>query len=322
MLASKYRIIGNLGKGTFGAVYKASLVSEENGSTVAIKVHRNNPVMRKAGNKEDEILQKVRAAERPQEQGRFIVNLMERLEIGGHLCLIYELLEMNARELLEKFGKDRGISLKAVQIYARQLCAGLAVLKRCHIIHGDIKPDNILISSSLNLAKLCDFGTAMYSPSIDHIPYLASRFYRAPEVILGSSIAPLGCEIDIWSLGCTLFELYSGQILFPGHGGNREMLQMMIGTIGKLPAKLIKTARSRQYLDLFKPGIPTISALADQPKGIPLYQRLKTVNVGGDASMEEPLINFFIDFLQQCLQLDPTKRISSISALLHPFLKT
>lgn len=89
---------------------------------------------------------------------------------------------MNLREVLKKFGKDVGLNIKAVKIYAQQLLLSLSLLKKCNIIHADIKPDNILVTDSKNTLKLCDLGSASDSSENDITPYLVSRFYRAPEI--------------------------------------------------------------------------------------------------------------------------------------------
>jgi len=88
-----------------------------------------------------------------------------------------------------------------------QLFVALAHLRKHRIIHADIKPDNILISKDTKLLKLCDFGTAFNIEEATIIEYLVSRFYRAPEIILGH---PYDCAIDMWSTACTLYELYTG----------------------------------------------------------------------------------------------------------------
>ena len=114
---------------------------------------------------------------------------------------------MNLREVLKKYGKNVGLHIKAVRSYAQQLLLTLKLMKRCNILHADIKPDNILVGSSLNnlllfylfvnmlfvvcplqvnesklVLKLCDFGSASFAQDNDITPYLVSRFYRAPEI--------------------------------------------------------------------------------------------------------------------------------------------
>lgn len=88
-----------------------------------------------------------------------------------------------------------------------QLFVALSHLRKHRIIHADIKPDNILISQDTRVLKLCDFGTAFTVDEATVIEYLVSRYYRAPEIILGY---PYDTQIDMWSTGCTLYELFAG----------------------------------------------------------------------------------------------------------------
>jgi serine/threonine-protein kinase PRP4 len=94
---------------------------------------------------------------------------------------------MNLRETLKKFGKDVGINIGAVRLYARQLLVALRHLADLRVVHADIKLDNILCSGDLKKVILCDFGSAFRETDTDNepTPYLVSRFYRAPEIILG-----------------------------------------------------------------------------------------------------------------------------------------
>lgn len=89
---------------------------------------------------------------------------------------------MNLRDVLKKFGKDVGLNIKAVRTYAQQLLIALSLLGKCGILHADIKPDNILVSKSKNILKLCDLGSALEANDTEITPYLVSRFYRAPEI--------------------------------------------------------------------------------------------------------------------------------------------
>ncbi len=104
--------------------------------------------------------------------------------------------------------------------------------------------------------KLCDLGSASDVSDNAITPYLVSRFYRAPEI--SASLVPtsiLGClfslvvlglpydtAIDTWSIGCTLYELYTGKILFPGRSNN-QMLLLMMELKGRFNSKMIKKAQ-------------------------------------------------------------------------------
>lgn len=85
-------------------------------------------------------------------------------------------------QVLKKYGKDVGLHVKAVRSYTQQLFLALKLLKRANILHADIKPDNILVSESKLVLKLCDFGSASHAHENEIAPYLVSRFYRAPEI--------------------------------------------------------------------------------------------------------------------------------------------
>lgn len=100
----------------------------------------------------------------------------------------------------------------------------------------DIKPDNILVNESKVQLKLCDFGSATSINDNELTPYLASRFYRAPEIMLG---IPYDYGIDMWSVACTIYELSTGKILFSGQSNN-QMLKYIMELKGKIPHKLIR----------------------------------------------------------------------------------
>lgn len=157
---------------------------------------------------------------------------------------------MNLREVVKKFGRDVGLNIRAVRAYAHQLFLALSLLRKCNILHADIKPDNVLVNASKSMLKLCDLGSAAdisYENTSTMItPYLVSRFYRAPEIILG---LPYDMAVDVWSVGCTLYELYTGRILFPGRS-NREMLRLMMECKGRFNTKAMKKAKfGSDYFD-------------------------------------------------------------------------
>ena len=146
---------------------------------------------------------------------------------------------INLREVLKKFGRDVGINLKAVRAYAQQMFLGLSLLRKCNILHADLKPDNVLVNETRNLLKICDLGSASDALENEITPYLVSRFYRAPEIILG---IPYDFAIDVWSVGCTLYELYTGKILFTGRTNN-QMLRSIMECRGKFGHKMLRRAQ-------------------------------------------------------------------------------
>uniref|UniRef100_A0A8D3B3W1 Serine/threonine-protein kinase PRP4 homolog n=1 Tax=Scophthalmus maximus TaxID=52904 RepID=A0A8D3B3W1_SCOMX len=293
-LDKRYDVYGYTGQGVFSNVIRARDTAR-GGQEVAVKIIRNNELMQKTGLKELEFLKKLNDAD-PDDKFHCL-RLFRHFYHKQHLCLVFEPLSMNLREVLKKYGKDVGLHIKAVRSYSQQLFLALKLLKRCNILHADIKPDNILVNESKTILKLCDFGSASHVADNDITPYLVSRFYRAPEIIIGK---PYDYGIDMWSVGCTLYELYTGKILFPG-SSNNHMIKLAMDLKGKMPNKEKVTVMSTIN--------PTKDLLADMIGGqrLPEDQRKKVL--------------LLKDMLDGTLMLDPAKRISINQALQHPFIQ-
>ncbi|XP_051050417.1 serine/threonine-protein kinase PRP4 homolog isoform X2 [Phodopus roborovskii] len=179
VLEKRYNVYGYTGQGVFSNVVRARDNARAN-QEVAVKIIRNNELMQKTGLKELDFLKKLNDAD-PDDKFHCL-RLFRHFYHKQHLCLVFEPLSMNLREVLKKYGKDVGLHIKAVRSYSQQLFLALKLLKRCNILHADIKPDNILVNESKTILKLCDFGSASHVADNDITPYLVSRFYRAPEI--------------------------------------------------------------------------------------------------------------------------------------------
>ncbi|KAH0542687.1 hypothetical protein FGG08_002920 [Glutinoglossum americanum] len=314
LLDGRYHVQTNLGKGMFSSVVRA--MDSKSQKLVAIKLIRNNETMKKAGVKEIEILQKLQQAD-PEDKKHMI-----RLE------------SINLREVLKKFGRDVGINLRAVRAYAQQMFLGLSLLRKCNILHADLKPDNVLVNETRNVLKICDLGSASDAADNEITPYLVSRFYRAPE-IRGSRVdvlvlgIPYDFAIDIWSIGCTLYELYTGKILFTGRTNN-QMLRSIMECRGKFSHKMLRRAqfailhfdemlnfRSLEKDKLTGKDVVKILSFAKPTRD--LKTRLGSAAKGmSEGEMKE--LNLFADLLDRCLNLNPEKRCTPSEALKHPFI--
>ena len=331
LIQSRYHVQQNLGRGMFASVVRAR--DNKRSRDVAIKIIRNNESMFKAGKKEIDILQDL-AANDPDDK-KHMIRLETSFEHKGHLCMVFENFSSNLRELLKKYGRDVGINIKAIRAYAQQLFLALSLMKRCQYLHADLKPDNILVGpkpdamtkENVNVLKLCDLGTAVPITEALTAPYLVSRFYRAPELILG---IPYDYGIDIWSLGCTLFELYTGKILFTGRNNN-GMLRSIMECRGKFPHKLLrKGTETYKYFDDLLNFHATeedkhtrrLVTKTVEVKAKPIRDLRSRIIPNGKKldEVERKEVELFLDLLDKCLDLRVEKRITPNEALKHPFI--
>merc|ERR1712000_749285 len=323
VMNDKYRILGKHGKGVFSQVLKVEELETKN--VFAIKVSRNNDTMKKAAEQERELLQRLKDTQKT----RHVITLYDSFEYKKHLCLVLEPMEYNLREVIQTFGGGIGITLNAVRFYSRQLLTGLKHLKQSNILHADIKPDNIVVTKDKRTAKICDLGTAsnIDSPENEITPLLVSRFYRPPEVILGMKYNE---QVDLWSIGCCLVEMYTGQILFTGKTNN-EMLLMHMQVSGKFSKKMLKKGLfSSEHFEgdqgyfLYQKEetgtkkLITQRMLITKPTRDLMHLLVPNTKLVSEQELSE--LREFKDLVQKMFILDPTKRITVEEALKHPFI--
>ena len=261
------------------------------------------------------------------------------LEYRNHVTLLFEHLPFNLRETLTKFGKGVGITLSATRSYARQLLRALSHLERHQIVHADIKPDNIIVSADFGTVKLCDFGSAFFETDNDNdpTPYLVSRFYRPPEVILGLEYDR---AVDLWSVAVTVSELFTGTVAFPGRTNN-EMLRRFMDTRGPFSNKMIRR-HIASYLRLgLTPHFDTEAGPGgnfgfhkhevDRATGRPVVRVITVTDAVPSKRMGHICLRArstnddrgdvlrFADLMERCLALDPGKRIGVKEARTHDF---
>ncbi|CAN4121871.1 unnamed protein product [Withania somnifera] len=321
ILDGRYEIVAAHGKGVFSTVVRAKDLKARPGDPeeVAIKIIRNNETMYKAGMEELVILKKLVGAD--PEDKRHCVRFISSFKYRNHLCLVFESLHMNLREVLKKFGRNIGLKLTAVRTYAKQLFIALKHLKNCGVLHCDIKPDNMLVNEAKNVLKLCDFGNAMFAGKNEITPYLVSRFYRAPEIILGLSYDH---PMDIWSVGCCLFELYAGKVLFPGPTNN-DMLRLHMELKGSFPKKMLrKGAFTDQHFDQDLNFLATEEDPVTKKAIRKLIVNIKPKDISsiilGSSGEDPKMLAHFKDLMERIFVLDPEKRMTVSQALSHPFI--
>jgi len=201
---NKYELLGIVGEGAYGVVMRCR--NRENSEIVAIKKFKDcedDELLKKTTLREVKILRMLRH--------RNIVSLIEAFRRKGKLFLVFEYVEKNLLEVLEE--RPSGLEPSLVKILIYQLCQAIHWCHSHDIIHRDIKPENLLVNTKTNNLKLCDFGFARnLGQGEDLTDYVATRWYRAPELLLGST--SYGFGVDLWAIGCIMGEISDGILFF------------------------------------------------------------------------------------------------------------
>jgi len=301
-LAYRYEVVDILGKGSFGVVIRCFDHKEK--EQLAVKIIRNKRKFHQQGRVEIKALEVLRNGDPGDEMG--IVRMRSSFLFRSHICLAFELLSMNLYELLKVNGYN-GFSPTLIKRFAVQLLVALLYSQRNGIIHCDLKPENILLATPNKSAiKLIDFGSSCFQNSRIYT-YIQSRFYRAPEIILG---IPYTFAIDMWSLGCILAELYRGYPLFPGES-EMEQLQYMLETLG-LPPKHMQKNSGRWEHFFEQDGTPKLVANSKGEVHLPGSKRLERLVGSKEGS--------FVQFVERCLDWDPKTRMTPEEGLRHDWL--
>eukprot|EP00002_Diphylleia_rotans_P004357 TRINITY_DN13189_c0_g1_i1.p1 TRINITY_DN13189_c0_g1~~TRINITY_DN13189_c0_g1_i1.p1 ORF type:complete len:984 (-),score=170.12 TRINITY_DN13189_c0_g1_i1:881-3832(-) len=326
---NQYIIMDLLGQGTFGQV--VSCISQPSNQQVAVKVIKNQTPYYNQALVEINILEKLG----PVSDRGHLVKLIDHFTHHNHLCLVFELLGISLLDLIVQ-NQYRGFSTNLIRVITRQLLESLVVLEEQHIIHCDLKPENVLFENVKEARiKVIDFGSSCYFGRTVY-SYIQSRFYRSPEVLLGLSY---GSTIDMWSLGCIAAELFLGIPLFPGSSAFNQLCRIvdMIGSPpsymlagGKFTRKFFVEERSRNYRlksDIEyaqENGIPysapkTYFAAKTLAELIENYPLKKTLSAE-EAEKERAGRRAFTDFLTGVLCIDPSARWKPSQAREHPFI--
>lgn len=257
-LAYRYEVKEFLGCGTFGHVFRC--YDYKRHIEVAIKIIRNKILYRTAGNLENKILHELAKAD-PNDVN-CIVKKLRSFEFRNHLCLVFELLSLNLFQFLNK-NNFQGASIPLIRRISVQLFMALKTVHNVGIIHCDLKPDNVLLKfENKSSIKVIDFGSACQEGHKVY-EYIQSRYYRAPEIVIEAGYDK---AIDIWSVGCILYELLTGNPLFPANSEN-ELFRMYVEVMGMPPMEFIMKGKRKQYYvevsgKLRKPAQPGIRPIS------------------------------------------------------------
>ncbi|XP_013171152.1 PREDICTED: cyclin-dependent kinase-like 1 isoform X1 [Papilio xuthus] len=308
----RYEKLAKLGEGSYGLVYKCR--DRETGALVAVKKFLENdddPLIRKIALREIRMLKNLKHPN--------LVNLLEVFRRKRKLHLVFEYCDHTVLHELDKYPAGCPELLSKQIIW--QTLQGVAYCHRHNCIHRDVKPENILLTAD-GVVKLCDFGFARMisgscsseysvhtmipfgvdvrkraSPGESYTDYVATRWYRAPELLVGDTM--YGPPVDVWAIGCVFAELVSGEALWPGKS-DLDQLHLIRCTLGDLLPRHMTIFSQNTFFQ----GM----ALPEPGQLQPLEARIPQRCANNEQLM---------DFLKRCLDKDPVSRWSCEQLLRH-----
>lgn len=318
-LTPRFKILDLLGEGTFAQVVECW--DRTNCIRVAIKIVRSLQKYRDAALMELNTLAAI--TERDPERTQPCVQYREWFEFGSHICIVFEKLGMSLYEFLRE-NNFKPVAGPMLRLLAAQIMQGVTFLHSdLDLIHTDLKPENILFvvpglsdrvqkpKQSSNKIVLIDFGSATFDYQY-HTSIVSTRQYRSPEVILGLGWT-FSC--DIWSAGCILMELYTGEALFQTHD-NLDHLAMMERVLGPMPRAFIARSSTDAQAYFLPNGSLRWPVPNTDQNMIRKVRRLTSLR-----ELISPTHNNFYDLVSKMLVYDPTKRLSAREAFNHRFFR-
>ena len=359
IVAGQYLVEGILGSAAFSTAYRCiDLTSPEdaNGAQeeVCLKVIKNTKDFFDQSLDEIKILELLRQTGKCHEN--YILEMKTFFYHREHLIIVTELLRQNLFEF-GKFIIDSGeepyFTIIRLTYIIRQCLISLRFVHSLGLVHSDLKPENILLASySRAKVKIIDFGSSCYLTDRQS-SYIQSRSYRAPEVVLG---LPYDGRIDIWSLGCVMAEMFTGEVTFQ-NDSIVSMLSRIEAICGPFPRHMIALGRQSPRFftkcgllfekvesdesrkdDSYTEEESSVDEDTDentklrhmdvfQPKRTTIAARLGFASDVADKfdagvllSVEQEREAWFVDLVRKLLTIDPEIRPTADEALKHPLM--
>ena len=297
-LAYRYEIVKILGSGAFGQVVES--IDHKTKRQLAVKVLINTEDVREQSKTEASVLARLN-----KHKCSNTIKGIDYFYFRSHVCITFELLGENLY-LTQVKNNFKPLRQSIVKDYAIQIFKALRDCAKLGIIHCDLKPENICATlEDSKKIKIIDFGSSCYEDK-PFRTYIQSRYYRAPEVILGMKYGP---KIDVWSAGLIIVELLTGKPVFPGKN-ELDMLNLMVDMLGPIPRSMIKRCRKKGHFFTENGTLKAACSLKSKKKEVSI-----PILLGPDESPQ------LVDFLEKCITWNPRSRITALEALDHPWLQ-
>nr|VDD05122.1 unnamed protein product [Brassica oleracea] len=310
VIGGRYYITEYIGSAAFSKVVQAQDL--HNGVDVCLKIIKNDKDFFDQSLDEIKLLKHVNKHDPADEH--HILRLYDYFYHQEHLFIVCELLRANLYEF-QKFNQESGgepyFNLSRLQVITKQCMDALVFLHGLGIIHCDLKPENILIKSYKKCeVKIIDLGSSCFHS--DNLSlYVQSRSYRAPEVILG---LPYDEKIDLWSLGCILAELCSGEVLFPNEAV-AMILARIVAVLGPIETEMLEKGQETDKYFTKEFDIYHLNEESNEVEYI----------ITEESCLEDQLHvsdELFLDFVRSLLEINPLRRPTALEALNHPWLSS
>ncbi|KAL3072402.1 hypothetical protein niasHT_034086 [Heterodera trifolii] len=321
---NKFEIVKTLGEGTFGKVVQVKDLNNPKGPQLALKIIKNVSKYREAARLEINVLRKLK--DKDPDGRNLVIQLLDSFDYHGHMCLVFELLGLSVFDFM-KLNNYQPYPMDQARYIAYQLIHAVKFLHDNKLTHTDLKPENILfVNSECDVVnggeeakrkkqfrvikdasvRLIDLGSATFDHE-HHSTIVSTRHYRAPEVILELGWAQ---PCDVWSIGCIMFELYSGMTLFQTHD-NREHLAMMQRILDGIPYRMGRKSKTKYFfhgrLD-WHDHTTAGQYVRDHCKPLSRYM----ISTGEEHQQ-------LFSLIRSMLEYEPASRITLSEALRHPY---
>ena len=286
-----YKIERVCGNGSFGIVFQGKIL--HTGETIAIKkVYQD----RRFRNREFSIMSLLDHPNIVKVRHAFYTTGEKLDEI--YLNLVMNYVPENLNRLNKSyFEKKEQIPLFLIKLYCFQIARALNYMHNKKICHRDIKPQNILLDPQTNRIYICDFGSAkLLKRDESNVSYICSRFYRAPELLLGNEYYTT--SIDIWSFGCVVAELFKGKPLLRTENKDEQINKIMECLGG--------------------PKEEDLAIIIDKQAAHELAKSTKAIKAKNFADVLPNCPQEIIDLISKILIYNPRKRLTAVEVMAHP----